>query len=76
MSKTAEEILRDKPLHDFDQLMYTEKESLSAMREFAAQEVEAYKERLKEFIEEQYFSNSSIESFSLFHIQQLIDTVK
>ena len=85
--KTAEEILLDKVLSE-EQKEYGDQEFwkrqnrhelpkyLSAMREFAAQEVEEYKDRLKSLISQQVASNQSSHLLTESQIHGLIDTVK
>lgn len=87
MSKTAEEILLDKVLSEeqkeCDQEFWKRKNRhelpkyLSAMREFAAQEVEAYRERLKaELAGEWGLNDDHLNLSALLKIEKLIDTVK
>lgn len=74
MAKTAEEILHEHMSgKDIDELPNA---GVSALREFAAQEVEEYKARLKRLIEDQHYSNSSMAELSFPQIIGLIDTVK
>lgn len=87
MAKTAEDSLSETIINSFDskvnhvdafQYMYcvldpspAKKIVTKAMREFAAQEVEAYKERLKKEIERGLWDSNDIE-----YVKSLIDAVK
>lgn len=75
MSKTAEEILRkhEPILFDKDLGVQDMVTVISAMHEFAAQEVEAYKKHLREEVE---FLNKTRHSWLLNRVLELIDTVK
>ena len=86
--KTAEEILLDKVLSE-EQKEYGDQEFwkrqnrhelpkyLSAMRDFAAQEVEEYKDRLKaELAGEWGLNDDHLNLSALLKIEKLIDTVK
>ena len=78
MAKTAEEILRkhEPVLFDKDLGVQDMVTVICAMNEFAAQEVEEYKRRLKRLIGDQHYSNSSMAKLSFQQIIELIDTVK
>lgn len=83
MSKTAEEILRSNidMSNRAESCEYIENECIKAMREFAAQEVEAYKGRMKAEIGERITNDnhdSCAQAFDsgLHTALTVIDTVK
>lgn len=80
MAKTAEEILHSNinMSNMVENCEYTEKECIKSMLEFAAQEVEEYKERLREAVIEKFYPSSMEMSgqYAGMQLNKLIDTVK
>ena len=78
--KTAQDIIKQitgvESVEEDANILCEISEIKQAMREFAAQEVEAYKARLKRLIEDQHYSNSSMAELSFPQIIGLIDTIK
>ncbi len=70
MAKTAEEILKNHIQGDEEKGMPA---YMASMREFAAQEVEAYRQRIKDGIAEHFFKRTSL---SFGEIETIIDAVK
>lgn len=70
MAKTAEDILRKNGVNAFPNC------AIGAMQEFAAQEVEAYRERLRTALFKRISETGGMEHFSKSDIHEIIDTVK
>ena len=73
MSKTADEILES--VYSRTRFAYSipdEKDTIEAMREFAAQEIDAYKERLKSVLFERFPNMIWLPK----EVNSIIDTVK
>ena len=77
MTKTAEEILKDNVHLATTETLHSMKGNIiEAMHEFAAQEGEAFKKRLKNEFAQEWSPDDNLDTSICIKINQIIDAVK